>query len=215
MIVLPSRPDPEWREPPADVDRASRARPVSRRRGSTCGAAALPALTRIHGFGPAPRQDSARGRIEVGAGTLRGAERRGYGDQGSSLMLMPVAVLVVLLLGAIAFDLSVVQLAHRDLLDIAASAANDAATEALDQTAFRTSGQYVLDPGRAVASLARSLQRHHVDHLVTARSITIGGAGDQVTVELERTVDYVFARSLPGARGTTVRAHATATVHQR
>jgi hypothetical protein len=88
-------------------------------------------------------------------------------------MLMPVAVLVVLLLGAIAFDLSVVQLAHRDLLDIAASAANDAATSAR-QTAFRTSGQYA-GSGRAAAALAWSLQRHHVDHLVTARSITIGG----------------------------------------
>lgn len=142
-------------------------------------------------------------------------EQRLHGDDGSSLMLMPVAVLIVLLLGAIAFDLSVVHLAHRDLLDVAESAANDAATEALDQLALRRDGAYRIDPGLAASSLDRSLARHRVDQAVTARSIVVGPAGDQVTVELERPVPYVFATSLPGEHGTTVRARATAVVHRR
>ena len=48
-------------------------------------------------------------------------------------MLMPAGVLVVLLLGAIAFDLSVVFLRQRQASSLAVDVANDLATAALDE----------------------------------------------------------------------------------
>jgi Flp pilus assembly protein TadG len=138
------------------------------------------------------------------------------GDAGSSLMLMPAAVMVVLVLGAIAVDLSVVHLAHRDLLSVADSAANDAVTAGLDPDALRATGEYHLDIGRATQAVQRTLAVHQLTGRATIIAVTTGPAPGQVTVELSMTVDYVFAKAIPGANdGTTVRAHATATAAQR
>ena len=48
-------------------------------------------------------------------------------SRGSVLMLMPAAVLIVLLLGAIAVDSAIVYLRQRQAENIAFDAANDAA----------------------------------------------------------------------------------------
>ena len=64
-------------------------------------------------------------------------------------MLMPAAVLIVLLLGAMAFDLSVVFLRQRQASSIAVDVANDVAGAALDEAAFRSDGRFRLDPDRA------------------------------------------------------------------
>ncbi len=131
-------------------------------------------------------------------------------------MLMPAAVLIVLVLGAIAVDLSVVHLAHRDLIDIAASAANDAATDGLDTEAFHRTGTYRLDLDRAMAAVRRTLAVHQVAGRATIVRVVQGPGADQVTVELQMPVTYIFAKALPGANeGTTVKAHATATAAER
>jgi Flp pilus assembly protein TadG len=131
-------------------------------------------------------------------------------DRGSVLMLMPAGVLVVLLLGAIAFDLSVVFLRQRQASSLAVDVANDLATAALDESAFRSDGTYQLDPDRA-DQLAESivgasdLHREVVD--VEVNVLT----PDSVEVRLVIAVDYVFAKAIPGASdGTTVEASATA-----
>ena len=54
-------------------------------------------------------------------------------ERASVLMLMPAGVLVVLLLGAIAFDLSLVFLRQRQASSLAVDVANDLATAALDE----------------------------------------------------------------------------------
>lgn len=131
-------------------------------------------------------------------------------SRGSVLMLMPAGVLVVLLLGAIAFDLSLVFLRQRQASTLAADVANDVASLALDLPAFRESGTFELDPDRA-DSIARSLldASDLADH-VTSAAITVTGA-DSVTVRVTLDVDYVFAKAIPGAAdGTTVTASATA-----
>ncbi len=145
------------------------------------------------------------------------ASPRLHGDTGSSLMLMPAAVLIVLVLGAIAVDLSVVHLAQRDLLDVAASAANDAATFGIDPSAYRAgSGSAAFDPDRAELAVERSLRNHHLDTRVTIDGVRQGPAADEVTVDLHVTVDYIFAKAIPGARhSTVVHAHATATATTR
>ena len=125
-------------------------------------------------------------------------------------MLMPAGVLVVLLLGAIAFDLSLVFLRQRQASSVAADVANDLATVALDVPTFRGTGTFELDPDRA-DELGRSLldSSDLADDLVSA-TVTVSG-GDTVTVTVEVAVDYVFAKAIPGAAdGTTVTASATA-----
>ena len=53
-------------------------------------------------------------------------------EGGSTLLLVPSAVLVVFLLTSLAVDAAATFLAQRELADACASAANDAATAALD-----------------------------------------------------------------------------------
>lgn len=131
-------------------------------------------------------------------------------SRASVLMLMPAGVLVVLLLGAIAFDMSLVFLRQRQASSVAADIANDLATAALDEARFRASGEYVLDP-RHADDLGRSLVESSdlADHLVDVEITLLGP--ESVEVRLTAEVDYVFARAIPGASdGTTVTARATA-----
>jgi hypothetical protein len=137
---------------------------------------------------------------------------RAAGDGGSSLLLFPAAVLIVLVLGAIAVDLSAVHLAKREVLDLAASAANDAVTAGLDQATFRATGEYLIDPTLATAAAERTVAAGDPSGATTMVAITLGPGPDQVTVELSTSAQPVFARALPGHPGaTTVTGEATAT----
>ncbi len=137
---------------------------------------------------------------------MKGAERQ----RGSVLMLMPAGVLIVLMLGAIAFDLSLVFLRQRQTSSVAADVANDLATSALDEAAFRSTGIYQLDPDRADELGARLVRSSDIGDEVIEVSVNVLRA-DTVEVVVVVAVDYVFARAIPGAAsGTTVRASAVA-----
>ncbi|CAN5584168.1 hypothetical protein BH20ACT2_BH20ACT2_24990 [soil metagenome] len=114
-------------------------------------------------------------------------------ERGQVLMLMPAAVLVVIILGAIAVDLSVVYLAERDLSAAAAAAANDAVTYGFDEEAYRRGEGYVIDPRRVDEAVTRSLQRRDIDARPSVRI-----DGDEVEVTLAGTAEYVFAKAIPG-----------------
>lgn len=131
-------------------------------------------------------------------------------DRASVLMLMPAGVLVVLLLGAIAFDLSLVFLRQRQASSLAVDVANDLATAALDEAAFRADGRFRLDPDRA-DELGRALVATS-DLGADVREVDVAVVGlDTVEVRVVVDVDYVFAKAIPGASdGTTVTATATA-----
>jgi Flp pilus assembly protein TadG len=119
-------------------------------------------------------------------------------------------MLVVLLLGGIAFDLSQVFLRQRQASSLAADVANDLASVALDVPAFRESGTFELDPDRADAMGRSLLEASDLAADITDANITVAN-GDTVTVTVTATVDYVFAKAIPGAaHGTTVTASATA-----
>lgn len=135
--------------------------------------------------------------------------RRG-GSRGSVLMLMPAGVLIVLLLGAIAFDLSLLFLRQRQASSVVGDVANDLATQAVDEATFRATGDYQLDPDRADA-LGRTLvaQSDIASEVVDVQIDVLGSDTVQVTVVVR--VDYVFAKAIPGATdGSEVRATATA-----
>ncbi|MEQ1788284.1 MAG: hypothetical protein ABL966_14625 [Acidimicrobiales bacterium] len=126
------------------------------------------------------------------------------------LMLMPAGVMIVLLLGAIAFDLSLVFLRQRQASSLAIDVANDVATAALDEGAFRRDGVFRLDPDRADALGVELVGASDLRALVEALEVEVVGP-DEVTVRVVLQVDYVFARAIPGASdGTTVTAAATA-----
>jgi Flp pilus assembly protein TadG len=141
-----------------------------------------------------------------------GSRRPRRGDQGSALMLVPAGVLVMLILAAIAVDLSAVHLAQRGLLDAAADAANDAAGAAINESSLRTSGSYRVDVDRARRIATESVLAQRIPHLDFAASrVEVDPATGTVTVVLVRSVDRIFARAIPGAADTvqlTARAQA-------
>jgi hypothetical protein len=131
-------------------------------------------------------------------------------------MLMPAAVLIVLLLGAIAVDLTVVHLRQRAAVSAAASAANDAVTYGLDQSALRRGEGYRLDPARVERAVAESIESQGLADDLTSPPEVTEPTPTTVTVVLHVRATYVFARALPhGPAGTTVTATSSATADQR
>ncbi|MCD9622362.1 hypothetical protein [Rhabdothermincola salaria] len=113
-------------------------------------------------------------------------------------MLMPAAVLIMLLLGAITVDLTAVRLGQRELIAAAGDAANDAATLGIDQGVLRAGGGTVIDASRAEHAVIASLDaKGLLDDLAAPPSVTLTPDGT-VEVRLIRRVPYIFAKALPG-----------------
>lgn len=101
-------------------------------------------------------------------------------------------------------------LRQRQASSLAVDVANDLATAALDEAAFRADGRFRLDPDRA-DELGRALVATS-DLGADVREVDVAVVGlDTVEVRVVVDVDYVFAKAIPGASdGTTVTATATA-----
>jgi hypothetical protein len=123
-------------------------------------------------------------------------------------MLMPAAVLVVIVLGAIAVDQSIVYTRQRELVAAAEAAANDAAGYGLDRDAFYAHDEVELDEARARAAAVAALRARGLDADVL---VSVRAAGDAVEVVLAADVPYLFAKAVPGAPDDArVTAHARA-----
>ena len=122
-------------------------------------------------------------------------------ERGSVLMLMPAAVMIVILLGSIAVDFAIAFLGEREALSLASAAANDAAAAALDEQRFRETGEFVLDHDRARRIVASTLEASssELHDLTVDVSFPIVDGTEGVRVEVTGTVDYVFAKAIPGA----------------
>lgn len=140
--------------------------------------------------------------------------RRLTGDRGSSLMLMPAAVLVMLVLGAMAADLGHLHGVQRDLIAVADSVANDAVTYGLDVDALRRGGQgdYPLRRDRARSAALRSVALHSgPGRRYELVGLDVDAPARTVTITLATSVDHFFARALPGrADHADLRATGTA-----
>jgi Flp pilus assembly protein TadG len=134
-------------------------------------------------------------------------------ERGSVLMLMPAAILVLIVLGAIAVDSAVTFLAQRELMNAAAAAANDAATSALvDRSFYEGGGALVLDRARAEQVAATSIAASQPQGLALQGAPVVNVDGASVCVELTARVHHLFAHAIPGvAHDTTVSARASAT----
>ncbi len=138
---------------------------------------------------------------------------RARDDRGSSLMLMPAAVLVFVVLGAFCVDFAAVHLGQRELVTAAQGAANDAAAAGFDPEAFYTGGAVTLDPARARAAAVASLADNLPEAELAGFTVDTGDA--TVEVELTLDVDTVFSKALPGGPDTIeVTARATSDLEQ-
>jgi len=113
-------------------------------------------------------------------------------ERGSVLMLMPAAVLVVLLLGALAVDAAIVYLRQREATNLAFDAANDAAGAGFDLEVARTRGEVVWDPARVEALARQAVEASGLEdvELVSARP-----DGDGVVVTVAVTVRHLFVQA--------------------
>jgi hypothetical protein len=128
------------------------------------------------------------------------------------LLLMPAAVLIVIVLGAIAVDAAVVFLGEREASSLATAAANDAAT-AIDDDVLRAGGGFVLDQDRArrIALAAIAGTSSDLDDLGVEVTFPTVDGETAVRVVVRGRVHHVFAQALPGADDTVaVSASATA-----
>jgi Flp pilus assembly protein TadG len=130
---------------------------------------------------------------------------------------MPVAVLVLVILGAISVDFSVAYLAQRQLQDAAVAAANDAAGAGLDQARLRAGdGQLGLDPAIATEVATAAVDASVSGPVALTAPPQVVVEGNRVTVTLDGEAGYVFSGALPGApKRVHVRAAASAILESR
>ncbi len=113
---------------------------------------------------------------------------------------MPAGFLILMVLAAVAFDVSRLYMARRELVDVAASAASDVAGQSLDPDAYRTGGQLVWSQPRAEAAVARSLADQGLTGRVRAVvALVVAPEGSRVEVTLETDVPWLFAHGVPGS----------------
>ena len=140
--------------------------------------------------------------------------RRLRRERGTALMLMPAGVLIVIILGALAVDSAILFLGERELADLTAAAANDAATVALDEETFYRCGRLELveDEAAEVASTVSAARSSDaVTDVVVAARVDNAVTPPQVSVTATGTVRLVFTPALPGrSRDRTVEARSVA-----
>ncbi len=127
-------------------------------------------------------------------------------DRGTVLLLFPVAVLVIILLGSIAVDFSLVHLRHQELEDVAAAAANDAAS-ALATDVLYAGGDIAIAADRARQVAMASIDARGLDGVVVDAIVV---DADTVRVSVHMDVEYILAPAVPGAPNGQ-RVHGTAT----
>ncbi len=135
-------------------------------------------------------------------------------EDGSALMLMPAGVLIVLILGALAVDSAILFLGERELADLSAAAANDAATGAIVEDAFYECGRLELDADRA-RSVALTVAQARVSDAVELTDVAVATRNDReppaVEVTATGTVRLVFTPAVPGtSRSRAVQARSVA-----
>lgn len=113
-------------------------------------------------------------------------------ERGTTLLLFPAAVLVLLVLAAIAVDLSTVHLARRELVRVASQAADDASSM-IDTGAVRRSGATVLDRDTAVRVARYEMAVARLPgELVGTPSVEVDTAARTVTITASMRVDAFF-----------------------
>lgn len=122
-------------------------------------------------------------------------------------MLMPAAVLIVLLLGAIAVDSAIVYLGQRQAYNVAFDAANDAAGAGFDAEIARETGDIVYDPERVEDLAAEAVAAASISDLRLVETSVDDGI---VEVTVEIAVDHLFVQAFGRDADETIRMTARA-----
>lgn len=134
--------------------------------------------------------------------------------RGSVLMLMPAAVLIVLLLGAIAVDSAIGYLGQRQAYNVAFDAANDAAGAGFDATVARTQGRIVYDDARVGEVAAQAVAAAGIDD-VELVGVGVDHQTGEVAVTVEVTIDRLFVQAFGRASRAPIRMTARASGETR
>ena len=126
------------------------------------------------------------------------------GDRGSVTVWTLGMVLIVLLLGALSFDLWSGFGTRRDYAGAADQAAQ-AGANALDTARFRSTGERKLDPERAEQLAAENLATHG---LANVTGVEIEATADEVVVEVTGDVDVGLLRIFGGGDPLVVHVRA-------
>ncbi len=135
----------------------------------------------------------------------RRRQDRSSTDRGSVLALVPAGFLVLVALAALAVDSAVAYLGQQQLHDALVAAANDAASSAIDHSAFYGSGSVVISLPAAEQVVCQSVVQQHVSQLHQVK-LWLGVNGAEVRVIGEAKIDAVFGRAIPGFGSRQVRA---------
>ena len=126
-------------------------------------------------------------------------------ERGSTLLLFPAGLLIVVALAAMPVDSAIGFMAQRELVNATAAAANDVATQALSDSSFYEDDLIALSPGSveamAIARVRRLVDpaRHH-DLAVNAVAV-VTGCQWTVRVTASSRVDQMFGPAMPGSDG--------------
>ena len=140
-------------------------------------------------------------------------------ERGSTLLLFPAGLLIMVALAAMTVDSAIGFLAQRQLMNATAAAANDAATQALSDRAFYQDNRLELSSADVEAVAVDRVfdlvdQGRHHGLSVTAAATRTAGCVWTVTVRASSRVDELFAKAMPGSSGQ-VAVHAESTASPR
>lgn len=135
-------------------------------------------------------------------------------EHGNTLVLVPTAVLVLLVLAAIAVDAATVFLGQRRLADLAAGLATDAVA-AVDEEAFYTRGEIDLVRSRAEQRRDAVIAAVGQDASLTGVACVLETGIEVATATCTGQAHPIFARGLPfGTGAVAIRATETARAAQ-
>ncbi len=132
-------------------------------------------------------------------------------ERGTALLLFPAGLLILLVLAAIAFDLSWAFQHKRQIVELADAAANDAVTYGLDEGRLHQDGAYCLAPDRVERSVRATLNASNAAvTLQSVQLVTPTGAGcpSGVVVTIAASTPQPFSAAVPGL-GTETHQQAT------
>jgi Flp pilus assembly protein TadG len=122
---------------------------------------------------------------------------RNRGERGTTLLLFPAAVLVVMLLSAIAVDMTQLHTAQVDLDDAVHAAADDGAAM-IDIDLLRSTGQVAIDLDEARRTIDADLGDASLTGAPGAIAVTPGPRPGTLRVSASRHVRRLFGSVLPG-----------------
>lgn len=113
-------------------------------------------------------------------------------EAGSTLLLFPAAILVLLALGGMAVDGATLFLSQRRMADLAAAVAHDAIA-GIEEASFYGSGTIRVDPQRASLRRDQLIAHLEEDWSLSDVACSLSVSGDQATADCAATVRPIMA----------------------